>query len=122
MLTREETAILRRILERHAAEPAAPAAELPAELHVGDLAQIRPFASPTFGGMVLYVAELRPHQVLGWLMRPHRGGCRAAWLTWNYCDLERIGPSFWPQPAFARRRWCAGADPACHAGKDPSDE
>ena len=106
-MTTEELKLLRRMLTRaeQEAQPG-PQPEPPPVIAVGDVVQIRPLSCSTFGGMLLYVAKTEPHQLRGFLLRPHRGGCREAWSKWHYADVERIGQTSWPDPEFARRRWC----------------
>jgi hypothetical protein len=106
MLTPQESALLRALLAREAESPAEYA-----DLAAGDVAQIRPLADATFGGMLVQIAAAEPHQVRAFLLRPHRGGCRDAWLKLKHCELERIGRSYWPDPEFARR--CEWNTPAC---------
>jgi hypothetical protein len=65
--------------------------------------QTRPEAEPTFGGMLLHVCRVRPAAVDGYLLRPHRGGCREAWHHFTPPELVRLGASHFPQPEFARR-------------------
>jgi hypothetical protein len=71
----------------------------------GDLVQIRPYADRTFGGMFMHVCRVRPAHIEGYLLRPHRGGCREAWHTFSPPELLRLGRSFFEQPKFARRPW-----------------
>jgi hypothetical protein len=107
MLTPNETAALRALLAR---EAEAASVEY-SELAPGDIAQIRPFAEPTFAGMPVQITATEPHQVRGFLLRPHRGGCRESWLSLKHCQLERVGRTWWPDPEFARR--CEWYAPTC---------
>ena len=106
MLTPSETRALRALLSREATTAAAIDA---AELAAGDVAQIRPLSDRTFGGLLFFCAQVLPHQVRGYLLRPHRGGCREAWLNFHHADLDRIGRPYFPAPEFARRRECYAA-------------
>jgi hypothetical protein len=111
MLTPTETATLRALLAREAsAAPPVDATDFQ-ELAAGDVAQIRPFADAAFGGMLYQVCQVTPYELRGFLLRPHRGGCREAWLRLKHCQLERIGRVFWPDPEFARR--CSWSAPEC---------
>jgi hypothetical protein len=85
-----------------------------AEIRPGDIVQIRPFASPVFGGMLAAITQAAPYELRGYLLRPHRGGCRDAWLRLKHCEVERIGRAFWPADAtgFATRCEDRGA-PRC---------
>jgi len=104
MLTSEELKALRGLLARAEAgaiaEPATPDA--------GTIAQLHPLADPVFGGMLFYITATRNGQARGFLLRPHRGGCREAWLTLPMSSLHPIGRAPWPDPEFARR---CGAHP-----------
>jgi hypothetical protein len=119
MLTPEDLTALRRLVAR--AEQLAPTPHQPApepdELHAGDVAQIRPFAHRTFEGMLFCVGAASPYEVKGYLLRPHRGGCREAWLTFNHHELERVGRTWWPDPEFARRRACFNSERCPRTGR-----
>jgi hypothetical protein len=114
MLTPTETTALRALLQRESAQLGTRSQAEPAEysdLAAGDVAQIRPFADEAFGGMLVQITATTPYELRGFLLRPHRGGCREAWLRLKPCQLERIGRVYWPDPEFARR--CAWNAPAC---------
>lgn len=106
MLTIIEARALRSILAR-VTTPADFPTPAPADVAPGDLVQLQPLADRTFGGMLMYVAQVySPHELRGFLLRPHRGGCRESWHRAKPTDVVRIGPTLWPDPEFARRRWC----------------
>jgi len=112
MLTSEELKALRGLLARAEAcaiaEPTTPDAS--------DVAQLHPLADPIFGGMLFYITATRNGQARGFLLRPHRGGCREAWLTLPQSSLHPIGRAPWPGPEFARR--CEAANgPHCRYGR-----
>lgn len=109
MLTPTESALLRALLAREATSQAAPLEY--SDLAAGDVAQIRPFADAAFGGMLVQITAAEPYELRGFLLRPHRGGCRDAQLRLKHCELERIGRSYWPDPEFARR--CSWRAPEC---------
>jgi hypothetical protein len=108
-LTPNESTTLRALLAREST--AATPADYFQDLAAGDIAQIRPLADATFGGMLFQVATAGPYELRGFLLRPHRGGCRDAWIRLKHCQLERIGRTWWPDPEFARR--CAWNAPTC---------
>jgi hypothetical protein len=105
MLTTIETETLRAILSREAAPTST------GELAAGDVVQIRPTADRTFGGMLALVQQATPHQVRAILLRPHRGGCREAWLRLSPPEVARIGAAAVQHPAFGRR--CEWRTPGC---------
>lgn len=109
MLTLIEANALRALLAREAS--AAPVDAEYSDLAAGDVAQIRPFADTAFGGMLVQICQAGPYELRGFLLRPHRGGCREAWLRLKHCQLERIGRTYWPDPEFARR--CSWREPGC---------
>jgi hypothetical protein len=113
MLTTNEAASLRAILRRELS-PAPPAGEPAPDIGAGDVVQIRPFADATFGGMLAVVTKASTYELRGYLLRPHRGGCRDAWMRLKHCEVERIGRGFWPaaEAPFAAR--CEdGGHPRC---------
>jgi len=94
-LTQEHTAALRALLTE--LESQAPrAGEDCDDLKPGDVAQIRPYACKAFGGMLVVITRAEPYELRGSLLRPHRGGCREAWLSLKHCELERVGRPHWP--------------------------
>ena len=98
---------MRKLLAR--AEQAQPAAHA---IAAGDVVQLAPLADAKFGGMLAVICQTGPAQLRGFLLRPHRGGCREAWLTLTHTDVIRIGTTRWPDlPPFARR--CEAAGPLC---------
>lgn len=114
MLTTIEASSLRAILKRELCP--APAAPAETDIGAGDVVQIRPFADQTFGGMLAVVTAAAPYGLRAYLLRPHRGGCREAWLRLKHCEVERVGRAHWPADAtpFAARcedqgapRWAA---------------
>ena len=108
MLTTTETETLRAILAREAA----PTSSQPAEqLAAGDVVQILPAVDRTYGGMLALVTQSKPHQVRAVLLRPHRGGCREAWLRLTPPEVARIGAAPSHNPEFASR--CEWRGPAC---------
>ena len=111
MLTPSETNVLRALLSREATTAAGIDT---AELTAGDIAQVRPLTDRTFGGLLFFVTQVLPYQVRGYLLRPHRGGCREAWLSFHHGDLERVGRPAFPAPEFARRRECFDAAICVH--------
>jgi hypothetical protein len=119
MLTADETRVLRALLARAAEQPAAilPADE--PDLSRGDIAQIRPFANPNFGGMLTLITKVEPYELRGYLLRPHRGGCRDAWLRLKHCELQRVGRLTWPadNSDFALR--CEDRGPQCTRRSTP---
>lgn len=114
MLTPAESRLLRRLLAREAA-PAGHTA--PAAIRAGAVIQIRPEADAHFGGMLAVITQADRYHLRGYPLRPHRGGCREAWLRWKPTDLVRIGQTYWPQlPEFALRSACF--DPRCPAEQE----
>ena len=107
MLTPEEARVLRSLLARAEILPDCP----PPPIAVGDVVQIQPLADRAFGGMLLQVCQTLDYELRGFLLRPHRGGCRQAWLRLKPPEVERIGRVCWPDPEFARR--CEWLTPAC---------
>jgi hypothetical protein len=113
VLTILEAHALRAILRRELS-PAPPTSSAEADIDAGDVVQIRPFADQTFGGMLLVVTKAGPYELRGYLLRPHRGGCREAWMRLKHCEVERIGRGLWPsaEAPFAAR--CEdGGNPRC---------
>jgi hypothetical protein len=107
--TSEDLVALRRMVAR-AEHSTAHIPDEFAEVAPADLVQIRPSADPVFGGMLVAVTRADSAQVRGYLLRPHRGGCREAWLRLNHCEVERVGRMAWPPDSdFAMRRWCRDA-------------
>ena len=106
MLTSEEARVLRNLLARAEVIPSPALPFMP-----GDIVQIQPLADQTFGGMLVEVCQASPYELRGFLLRPHRGGCRQAWLRLKPVEVERIGRTYWPDPEFARR--CEWKTPAC---------
>ena len=82
--------------------------------------QLHPLADSTFGGMLALITQAGPHQLRGFLLRPHRGGCREAWLRLPPTAVERIGPARWPNPPFARR--CEFAGGFCPGPRSPKGD
>lgn len=113
MLTQHEAQVLRALLARAAEQPAAIVPEEPPDIRPGNVAQIHPFADTTFGGILAVITRAEPYELRGYLLRPHRGGCREAWLRLKHCELERVGRAIWPANAtdFALR--CEGTGPKC---------
>jgi hypothetical protein len=113
MLTAIETQVLRSLLARATEQPATTAPEEAPDLSPGDIAQIRPFADREFGGMLAVITKAEPYELRGYLLRPHRGGCRGAWLRLKHCELTRIGRAVWPATTtdFALR--CEAKGPQC---------
>lgn len=109
MLTPNESALLRALLARESTSQAEPAEFT--DLAPSDIAQIRPLSDAAFGGMLVQIAHAEPYDLRGFLLRPHRGGCREAQLRLKHCQLERVGRVYWPDPEFARR--CSEQQPAC---------
>jgi hypothetical protein len=102
MLTHNEAASLRAILRRELS----PAPTQPEDIGAGDLVQLRPFADQTFGGMIAVVTAATLYELRAYLLRPHRGGCRDAWLKLKPCEVERVGRSHWPANATAFAARC----------------
>jgi len=115
MLTSLETRVLRELLARGANPPSsADSSYAPPPIAAGDVVQIHPRADRGFGGMLIWVCQVIPNELRGFLLRPHRGGCREAWVRFELADVERIGPICWPDPEFARRCDAKnGALPGC---------
>jgi hypothetical protein len=112
MLTTQEANSLRAILRRELSPaPAAPAEDIGA----GDVVQTRPFADPTFGGMLAVITAAGPYELRGYLLRPHRGGCRDAWLKLKHCEVERIGRGFRPADSTPFAAPCDARGPDCEA-------
>jgi hypothetical protein len=107
MLTLIETETLRAILAREAA----PAASQPGAIAAGDVVQILPAADRTFGGMLALITQAKPYQLRAVLLRPHRGGCREAWLRLTPPEVARIGAAAPHAPEFGRR--CEHSAPGC---------
>ena len=73
----------------------------------GDLVQLRPDANPTWGGMLARVTRRTPYEVRGYLLTPHRGGCREAWLRLRPPLVVRVGREVYEQPEWGMRKYCA---------------
>jgi hypothetical protein len=116
MLTHTEANSLRAILRRELS-PAPTQAE---DIGAGDLVQLRPFADQAFGGMIAVVTAATLYELRGYLLRPHRGGCRDAWLRLKPCEVERIGRGHWPANAteFAARCEDQGAPRCARLGRE----
>jgi len=69
----------------------------------GDIVQIRPSADPTFGGLVFRVGRLDDY-VHGYLLVPHRGGCKEAWLRYKPCEVGKLGTLRWPEAEWGLSR------------------
>jgi hypothetical protein len=113
VLTIPEAHALRAILRRELS-PAPPTSSAEADIDAGDVVQIRPFADQTFGGMLAVITRASDHELRGYLLRPHRGGCRDAWISLKHCQVERVGRGNWPaaEAPFAAR--CEdGGSPRC---------
>ncbi|MGA2270198.1 MAG: hypothetical protein ABSH44_17135 [Bryobacteraceae bacterium] len=108
VLTITEANSLRAILRRELspAPRASAQASAEADIRPGDVVQIRPFASPTFGGMLAMITKAGAHELRAYLLRPHRGGCSDAWLRLKHCEVERVGRGFWPADATAFAARC----------------
>jgi hypothetical protein len=106
MLTQIESATLRALLSREALPNTSPEG-----IAAGDVVQIRPAADRSFGGMLALVTQARPHQLRAILLRPHRGGCREAWLRLTLTDVAHIGRAHFPAPEFGKR--CEWRQPGC---------
>lgn len=114
MLTTLEANSLRAILKREFSPTPENYRDFPNDIGAGDVVQIRPFADQTFGGMLLVVTKASAYELRGYLLRPHRGGCREAWMRLKHCEVERIGRGCWPaaEAPFAAR--CEdGGNPRC---------
>jgi len=105
MLTPNEATLLRALLTREDVDAGAE------DFRPGDVVQLRPHACRTFGGMLAVVCQASPYELRGFLLTPHRGGCRDAWLRWRAGDLDLIGRTTWPDPEFAHR--CPDRGPNC---------
>ena len=106
MLTPEELSTLQAIIAREQARPD------PAAIDAGDIVQIRPSADRVFGGMLVSVMKADAFTLRGYLLRPHRGACREAWLKLNPCEVLRVGPALYDAGStFARR--CDARGPRC---------
>lgn len=97
VLTTQEANSLRAILRRELSP--APPTPAEADIGAGDIIQIRPFADQTFGGMIAVVTAATLYELRAYLLRPHRGGCRDAWMRLKHCEVERIGRGLWPADA-----------------------
>lgn len=86
-------------LAAHLAPAADPAAE---PLHTGDIAQLRLDADPCWGGMLIRICQTG-WRLRGYLLVPHRGGCRDAWCSLKACELVRIGALPYPEAAWGFR-------------------
>jgi hypothetical protein len=107
VLTPTETETLRALLAREAA----PTSQHAGELAAGDVVQILPAADRAFGGMLAQITQAKPYQLRAVLLRPHRGGCRDAWLRLKLPEVARIGAAPQANPEFARR--CEWRGPGC---------
>lgn len=103
MLTPAEVLLLRALLSREEVSPATD--EEP--IRAGDLVQLHPLYDRAFGGMMAVVTQTECYGLRVYLLRPHRGGCREAWLHLHHTDVTRVGRLCWPElSAFARRSDC----------------
>lgn len=94
------------VLERNLCSPdetGTPAPESIEPAQPGDLVQLRPAADPTFGGLMLRVTQTHTIGIRGYLLVPHRGGCRDAWLRWKHNDYGRVGRVRWPEARWGFR-------------------
>ncbi len=82
----------------------------PGAIAAGDVVQLKPDADPVFGGMLLRVTRTNAHRIEGYLLTPHRGGCRDAWYRFPPSCVSQIGRLLYPEaawgfrPAFAERK------------------
>lgn len=107
------------VLERTLVSPAAPPAVEPEQIELateGDLVQLRSTADPVFGGLMLRVTQSRTLGVRGYLLVPHRGGCRDAWHRLKHCEYERVGRVRWPEAEWGFRT--AGTGPRARLWSD----
>lgn len=84
--------------ERPAAPPLEPGT---APVAIGDVVQLKPSADRAWGGLLLRVKQLDP--VRGYLLIPHRGGCREAWVRLKACEFSRIGALQYEEAAWGFR-------------------
>jgi hypothetical protein len=78
----------------------------PGELRPGDVVQIRPGADAVFGGLLLMVQRIGPAKIEGYLLRPHRGGCREAWTRATPPEVEYVGTPLSAVSPWGLRREC----------------
>lgn len=78
----------------------------PAELAAGDLVQLRPGSDRTWSGMLLRVTQVSTYELRGYLLVPHRGGCRDAWIRIPPPTVARVGRLIYAEPAWSLRKYC----------------
>lgn len=66
----------------------------------GDLVQLLPSTDHVFGGMLFRVCKSSAYGVKGFLLVPHRGGCREAWHSYTPGQVRKIGHLHWPESEF----------------------
>lgn len=99
MLTLEELAALEGLLARARRDAGRDRAATLNPIAPGDVLQLRPGASETWETSLLLVTAADSHQVRGQVLRPHRSGCREAWLSCSMPEVARIGRTPYPEPA-----------------------
>lgn len=92
----------------------------PAEsfLHQDTVVQLKPSADPVFGGLLMRVQDSELNLLRGYLLRPHRGGCREAWWKARPGDVDYVGRVIWPEAAWGFRPYASAW--AAAAGLDES--
>jgi hypothetical protein len=104
MLTAAEMALLESLLTRARSFAGVEWAAGLDPINVGDVVQLRPGADPHWETSLLVVTKIREDaKVTGYVLRPHRSGCREAWYTYTPPEVIRIGGSPFPGPGRAIR-------------------
>jgi len=92
-----DTAVLRRLADDGAGVLPEPCGA------PGTVAQLKPDADPVLGGMLVRLTQIDRYGVRGYLLVPHRGGCREAWWRGAPSDIWRLGRLLAPEPSWAFR-------------------
>ena len=106
VLTPEELSALERVLERARADAERGRVAAVDPINCGDVVQLRPGANYTWETSFMLVKQSDARKVRGQILRPHRGGCREAWYTFNHAEVVRVGHSPFPEPAAEIKSSC----------------
>lgn len=126
MLTPEELAALESLLTRARAS-AQRGKWVQTPLAPGDVAQIRPGASPHWATSLVLITKAPAHgRVRGIILRPHRSGCPEAAEHFSPPEIARIGhaPFFQPPAEIRSHTYCPDcpADPHARPGPQYAQE
>lgn len=100
MLNPKSAAIIRQLTELLSGSHSA--AQGPG-IQPGDIVQIHPSADSVFGGLCMRITRKRGVNLEGYLLRPHRSGCKEAWYSFTEGELTFIGSLSHPEPKWGFR-------------------